>query len=63
MEHHHDVKNSPPRDSNGWDGKLRIPSEQDASPPESENGDFPEEEFQGESLDADEGIVFAWHHL
>ena len=51
---------STPRDSNGWDGKLRLTQgdEQDEqnepSPPESEN-ERDVEEVDGGTIEADEG--------
>lgn len=48
----------PPRDSKGWDGKLRINRNEpdEPSPPESENEDaLPQREVAGETLEADEG--------
>ena len=55
----------PPRDSKGWDGKLRIqkdPDPSDPSPPESDNEDGdaaapPQTEVAGEELEADEGTL------
>ena len=53
-----------PRDSKGWDGKLRLrkkgtqgePGE--PSPPESEDGAGPEEVTFGEPIQADEGSCY-----
>lgn len=48
----------PPRDSKGWDGKLRIVKDKpnEPSPPESEDEDTStQQEIAGEELEADEG--------
>ncbi len=61
---------SPPRDKKGWDGKLRVEKKatledqpEGPSPPESENGDAPEESLPTQQIEADEGMTsseFVW---
>lgn len=54
----------PPRDKKGWDGKLRVEKKatlkdppEGPSPPESENGDGPEESLPIQQIEADEGMT------
>lgn len=60
-------KSSPPRDSKGWDGKLRLDKNKEPiipeapTPPDTDEEDAPErqvEEVPGGEIDADEGETY-----
>ncbi len=65
-----DSHDPPPRDNKGWDGKLRMEKKailedppEGPSPPESENGEAPEESLPTQQIEADEGMTsadFVW---
>jgi len=60
------VPHLPPKDSNGWDGKLRVEKKTILSNPEAiSDPEYSDEEniLPGEQIGADEGMLTQKHEL